>query len=132
MKKIIFKIKNKLVSTALVFAMLISLVGGVLAPMRISFNPLEIKKQEANAAWLAGYSYRKKVTITGHTDDVGEASSNHALGLNRANTVQDYLVSKGILADKVNTTSKGEIEPIDTNETEEGRAKNRRIIVKIE
>lgn len=73
----------------------------------------------------------KKVSLTGHTDDVGEAAANLNLGLERANTVMNYLVSQGIQADKMKAYSKGETEPIESNETEEGRAKNRRILITV-
>ncbi len=99
--------------------------------------------EEFKADWtLQAYSFElkhyleqyddKNVTITGHTDDVREAEANLALGLKRANTLMDYFVSQGIPAEKIKTTSKGEMEPIESNETEEGRAKNRRINITVE
>ena len=69
----------------------------------------------------------KNVLITGHTDDVGDDTSNQYFGLKRAENVRSYLISQGISADKLKAESKGESDPIATNDTEEGRAKNRRI-----
>lgn len=69
----------------------------------------------------------KKVILTGHTDNIGDEESNQWYGQTRANNVKKYLVSKGILIDKLTALSKGESSPIAPNDTEESRAKNRRI-----
>ncbi len=71
----------------------------------------------------------KKVYVEGHTDSVG--TDNYVFGLGRANNVKDYLISQGISASIIKTSSKGEDEPIAENSTEEGRAKNRRIEITI-
>ncbi len=71
------------------------------------------------------------VEIVGHTDDVDTDDYNMKLSIQRANSVRDYLVSKGLDASKVVTTGKGESMPIASNKTEEGRAQNRRVEVLI-
>ncbi len=71
----------------------------------------------------------KKVYVEGHTDSVG--TNNYAFGLDRANNVKDYLISQGISASIIEATSKGEDEPIAANNSEKGRAKNRRIEITI-
>ena len=73
----------------------------------------------------------KKVTIIGHTDNVGESEDNEWIGQQRANSVMRYLVSQGVSGDKITAISRGENEPIDDNRTQEGRRKNRRIEIKI-
>lgn len=73
----------------------------------------------------------KKVTVTGHTDDVGGSAANYNLGLKRAKNVVDYLVSQGVDVDQIKAFSKGEKEPIASNTTEEGRTENRRITITI-
>jgi len=73
----------------------------------------------------------KKVIITGHTDNVGSEAANYNIGLKRANNVLNYLVSQGISKTIIKAYSKGEKEPIASNETEEGRAKNRRITIEV-
>lgn len=81
---------------------------------------------------LSGYLDRNpsaKVEIIGHTDDVGKASSNFELGLKRAKNVRDYIVSRGVSAERLNASSKGEEDPIDSAKTQEAREKNRRIEV---
>ena len=69
----------------------------------------------------------KRVTIIGHTDNVGNTESNQIFGKNRANNVKKYLISQGIPTVKLLSKSKGELSPIAPNDTEENRAKNRRI-----
>lgn len=69
--------------------------------------------------------------ITGHTDARGSDEYNQALGYRRAKSVQNYFESKGIPANKISIQSKGEKEPAVNNNTDEGRAKNRRAIVTI-
>jgi peptidoglycan-associated lipoprotein len=66
------------------------------------------------------------VTIEGHTDSVGTAEYNISLGERRANAVRDYLLNRGIAAARMRTVSYGEERPIDTNDTDAGRAMNRR------
>ena len=68
-----------------------------------------------------------KVLITGHTDNVGNDASNMTLSLNRANSVRSWLIEKGIDATRIRAEGRGETMPRATNDTEEGRAQNRRI-----
>jgi OOP family OmpA-OmpF porin len=67
------------------------------------------------------------VIATGHTDSIGTDKYNQRLSDRRANTVKEYMVSKGIPAAKITTLGKGESQPVATNKTKEGRAKNRRV-----
>ena len=67
------------------------------------------------------------VIATGHTDSVGTDAYNQKLSERRATTVKEYMVSKGIPAAKITTLGKGETQPVATNKTKEGRAKNRRV-----
>ena len=66
------------------------------------------------------------VTIEGHCDSIGTVEYNVALGERRANSVQQYLVSRGIAANRLRTVSYGEERPIADNSTAAGRAMNRR------
>jgi outer membrane protein OmpA-like peptidoglycan-associated protein len=68
-----------------------------------------------------------KFKIIGHTDDQGAKVKNQELSKQRADAVKDYLVSKGVASDRLSTEGKGQIVPIASNKTPEGRAKNRRI-----
>jgi len=69
------------------------------------------------------------VIATGHTDSIGTEAYNQKLSERRANAVKAYLVSKGVPASKITTLGKGETQPVATNKTKEGRAKNRRVDV---
>jgi outer membrane protein OmpA-like peptidoglycan-associated protein len=71
------------------------------------------------------------IEISGHTDDRGSSSYNETLSENRALAVKSYLTKHGIAAKRIATIGLGSKQPIATNETEEGRATNRRIEMKI-
>jgi len=66
------------------------------------------------------------IQINGHTDNVGTEVDNLSLSENRAKAVADYLIEQGIAADRLSYKGFGESEPIDSNDTEEGRKNNRR------
>ncbi len=68
-----------------------------------------------------------KVEITGHTDSVGDNKMNQILSESRAKSVAEYLISKGIKKERISSAGYGDTEPIDTNETPDGRANNRRV-----
>jgi OmpA-OmpF porin, OOP family len=68
-----------------------------------------------------------RVEVAGHTDSTGPENYNQGLSERRAKTVYDYLTSNGISASRlVGPVGYGELRPIDTNDTREGRARNRR------
>jgi outer membrane protein OmpA-like peptidoglycan-associated protein len=68
-----------------------------------------------------------KITITGHTDYTGPAAYNYHLGLQRAERIKRLLVKRGIAAERIIVLSKGEEQPVTSNKTPQGRAKNRRV-----
>ncbi len=72
-----------------------------------------------------------KVEISAHTDDVGNDDSNMKLSEKRAKTVVDYLVSKNIKAERMTAKGYGETQPLVPNDTDENKAKNRRVQFKI-
>jgi outer membrane protein OmpA-like peptidoglycan-associated protein len=67
------------------------------------------------------------IEIVGHTDNVGDEKDNMELSKQRAASVRDYLISKGHDASKMVTVGKGDTMPVASNDTEEGRASNRRV-----
>jgi len=67
-----------------------------------------------------------KIQISGHTDNVGSDQHNQILSGNRAKTVYDYLITNGIEPGRLSYKGYGETKPISTNDTDEGRALNRR------
>ncbi len=72
-----------------------------------------------------------KISVEGHTDNEGSASHNKTLSENRAKAVYNYLINKGIDASRLSYKGFGDSEPVATNDTEEGRALNRRTEIKI-
>lgn len=68
-----------------------------------------------------------KVAIDGHTDNTGKADKNQTLSEDRAGSVREYLVSKGIDASRLTSTGYGQDKPVADNKTAAGRAKNRRV-----
>lgn len=72
-----------------------------------------------------------KVEIGGHTDNVGTKAYNYQLANNRAKAVHEYLLSNGISQQQLSFKGYGFDQPIESNDTEEGRAKNRRTELKV-
>jgi len=68
-----------------------------------------------------------KVKIAGHTDNIGNKSFNMTLSKNRAKAVSDYLINKGIAASSITTEGYGSSVPVAGNDTDAGRALNRRV-----
>ena len=73
----------------------------------------------------------KKIEIGGHTDNVGSDEANLLLSDQRAASVVSYLVKKGVAADRLTAKGYGETMPVATNDTDAGRAKNRRTEFKV-
>jgi OOP family OmpA-OmpF porin len=72
------------------------------------------------------------VRIEGNTDSIGSDAYNMALGQRRADSVESYLVAQGISASRLSTASFGESKPVASNDTDEGRAQNRRVELIVE
>ena len=71
------------------------------------------------------------VGISGHTDSVGDENYNLGLSKRRVTSVQQYLINKGLASERIEISWFGETQPVESNETPEGRAKNRRVEMKI-
>jgi len=80
---------------------------------------------QKNAEWLKK-NPKIKIQIEGHCDNRGTIEYNIALGEKRAATVKKYLIALGVKLDRINTISYGEERPLDTADTEDAWAKNRR------
>jgi outer membrane protein OmpA-like peptidoglycan-associated protein len=93
---------------------------------RASLNRSSRALLDALAAAL-GACPNLKIAITGHTDAAGGAAANRRLSLARARAVGDYLRAVGVDAARITTSGAGESQPLVSNTTAEGRARNRRI-----
>ena len=71
------------------------------------------------------------IIAVGHIDSIGSDSYNQKLSIRRSEAVKAYLVSKGIEKNRVYTEGKGEKQPVASNKTAEGRAKNRRVEIEV-
>lgn len=68
-----------------------------------------------------------RVTIIGHTDSTGSDAINNPLSVNRAAAVRDYLTTRGVAAGRIAIDGRGAREPVASNDTADGRARNRRV-----
>jgi len=83
---------------------------------------------------LAELMKRKKtmvIELAGHTDNVGNAASNQKLSEQRSESVKKYLIQKGVPAQRIIAVGYGQTKPVASNETEQGRQKNRRTEVNV-
>jgi outer membrane protein OmpA-like peptidoglycan-associated protein/outer membrane protein W len=93
-----------------------------------SFEPDARAKTSLDEVVITMQSYPNlKIAINGYTDALGSASGNLKLSKKRAEAVREYLISKGVSADRITTKGFGEDNPVSDNGTPEGRQRNRRI-----
>ena len=74
-----------------------------------------------------GLDPNMRVRIVGHTDNTGRDAVNYPLSIDRAESVRDYLINKGVPASRIETDGRGSREPVADNGNELGRARNRRV-----
>ncbi len=72
-----------------------------------------------------------KVSVVGHTDNSGNDAINVPLSNNRAKAVADFLVSQGVVGDRVTSKGVGSAEPVAPNDTPAGKAQNRRVAITV-
>jgi len=82
------------------------------------------------AQTLASYN-QTYIDVLGHTDSTGSDAYNQALSERRAQSVADYLSTRGVARARMGIRGFGETQPIASNETEEGRSQNRRVEIKV-
>jgi outer membrane protein OmpA-like peptidoglycan-associated protein len=68
-----------------------------------------------------------KVKVEGHTDNVGDPAKNMKLSQDRAQSVVNYLVKKGVAPERLEAVGHGDTKPVDDNATKKGKAANRRV-----
>lgn len=86
----------------------------------------------ANVAKVLNEYPKTNMLIEGHTDSQNTESHNQSLSERRAESVRTYLISQNVVATRIKTKGLGEMAPIASNETADGRQQNRRVEVKIE
>ena len=84
-----------------------------------------------NLVTLMGRFPKLRVELAGHTDNVGDAAANLQLSMDRATKVKEYLISKGVSPDRMTAKGYGQVQPLESNDTPEGRKKNRRTELRI-
>ena len=92
---------------------------------KANLKPSEIMTLERNLAWVQ-QNPGAKIRIVGHCDERGTEEYNLALGDHRADAVRNWLISRGVPPEDIDTVSKGEYEPVDPGHNETAWAKNRR------
>ncbi len=108
--------------------MVITLSGSVLfASAKSDVLPDADAKLDTVAKTLTEQDPTSMIVVEGHTDSQGSASFNQDLSQKRAASVRDYLVARGVAADRVSATGFGLARPVADNASPEGRANNRRV-----
>ncbi len=102
--------------------------------LSFDFNSSELdsaalKRLDEIALYVKSDPTVKRVLLEGRTDNVGFRRYNKALSKKRTNAVRDYLLKKGVAKSKITLTSKGEKQPLASNQTPQGRALNRSVDV---
>ena len=109
----------------------------VAATALFDFDSAILKDQgKAELQNLADYIRGKGITVkdidvVGHTDGVGSAEYNQELSERRAMAVKEFMVASGVDAAIIDVSGKGKSEPVASNDTEEGRARNRRVEIHV-
>ena len=112
--------------------------GGLVLPLKNLFfdtDKYEIKSishKELNRLTYLIKKYKLIVEIAGHTDNVGTPEYNRILSQSRADAARAYLIEKGISPEQIIATGYGMEQPVATNETEAGRAQNRRVEIRFQ
>jgi outer membrane protein OmpA-like peptidoglycan-associated protein len=107
--------------------------GETFSSGRVAINDAALSTIEHFVGEISA-SQGSRVIIEGHTDNIPTGKlhiDNLGLSLQRARAIANVLVSHGVLSDRISVIGYGEAQPIDSNDTEEGRAKNRRVEVKL-
>lgn len=106
---------------------LVNLSSDVLFAINSANLSLPAKKELDKVVSLLNKNKSRKIQINGHTDSTGPSAFNQTLSENRAKAVKTYLVSKGMQSSQITTKGFGASQPIASNQTNEGKLKNRRV-----
>jgi outer membrane protein OmpA-like peptidoglycan-associated protein len=107
----------------------------VIGAVQFAFNRDAITEEarkvldQIAASLVESVNTSRTINVQGNTDAIGSEASNTRLGQQRADQVRDYLVSKGVAASRITTSTAGESNPLAPNNTDNGRATNRRVLI---
>ncbi len=90
------------------------------------------KLDEVAKVLTQDYTDGSKIVVEGYTDSRGSQQLNDALSQRRAESVRDYLISRGVPADRIGAVGKGPANPVADNNSAEGRADNRRVEIVVQ
>jgi len=102
-------------------------------PIFFEFNSAQLRPEahqlldKVSAALASGELETFRFSIEGHTDGVGSPEYNQNLSAERAQAVENYLLAKGVPRSRLGTIGHGKNNPVASNDTEEGRQRNRRV-----
>ena len=109
----------------------LTLSSGILFDLNsYALKPEAIKVLDEVVSYIENTPYQKLI-VEGHTDNTGTADYNLKLSKRRAQAVANYLIARGVPADRIEVVGYGETKPKYPNTTEENRAKNRRVEIKL-
>lgn len=107
----------------------------VLRGVNFDFNKANVREDATavlkEAATVLKDNATLKVSVEGHTDSKGSDDYNLKLSMQRAAAVKAFLVKEGVVESRLSTRGLGEAQPVASNETEDGRAQNRRVELKV-
>ena len=112
-------------------AILVKFDSGILFDFNKSTLKSEAKTNIAKLVETLNKEPNTDILVIGHTDNVGTLAANDKVSSDRAKSVRDYAVSQGLSAGRIATEGKNYAEPIASNDTEAGRAQNRRVEIVI-
>ncbi|MBL1409661.1 OmpA family protein [Sphingobacterium sp. C459-1T] len=112
-------------------AILVKFDSGILFDFNKSTLKGDAKTNIAKLVETLNKEPNTDILVIGHTDNVGTLAANDKVSSDRARSVRDYAVSQGLSASRIATEGKNYSEPIASNDTEAGRAQNRRVEIVI-
>ncbi len=113
--------------------MTITLEGEVLFPSGEStLLPLARQRLDRVGDVLRELASDKTILVEGHTDSRGSAQLNERLSQDRADAVREYLIGRGMAPERLRAVGRGESDPLVSNDSPEGRANNRRVVLVVQ
>jgi outer membrane protein OmpA-like peptidoglycan-associated protein len=106
--------------------LIVNMSGALFQTGSATLQP-SVREKLAKIAGIVSSHPGLTLSVEGHTDSIGSDGYNQTLSEKRAQTARDYLVSQGVSANSISSMGFGKSNPIESNDTANGRAKNRRV-----